>query len=76
VCIRDVAEKWKTAAGILLGFTSIADAASDESGAGTVVLPGIFLTWVNFAAALPAVFPTPARDVRHARLVLEGACRR
>jgi hypothetical protein len=50
----------------LLGFTSIATAASDQFGTATVALPGIFLTWVNFAAALTAVFPTPARDVRHA----------
>jgi hypothetical protein len=58
--------KEKTMARSLLGFTSIATAASDQSSTATVVLPGVFLTWVNFAAALTAVFPTPARDVRHA----------
>ena len=59
-----------------LGFTSIANARSRESGAVAVVLPGLFLTWVNFVAALLAVFPTAARDVRHDPLVREGACRR
>jgi hypothetical protein len=40
------------------------------------VVAGAFLTWVNFVAALPAVFPVSGRDVRHALLVREGAGRR
>jgi hypothetical protein len=36
----------------------------------------IFLTAVNFVAARLAVFPVAVRDVRHARLVREGAASR
>jgi hypothetical protein len=36
----------------------------------------VFLTAVNFAAARLAVFPVTVRDIRHARLVREGAAKR